>query len=424
MSRQRLDAFWPFGAMLGLVLFMSWPVFETRPFDGTNLYILAWADSASAFDLLRVDPAVYPEWRPLSYATVWLQYRWAGTEHLWSYYLVNLALWTGCGWISYLIVRDLTQSTAAGIVAAILVVTSTQIVGSLVLIMERQTLLASLFGLAAWRGLVKAGDGALSPLAWVSVAVLLTASALSKEYGLAFVGAVLCYGLTQRRRDLASAGIAAAALYGVSRLAFAGGAVTPFCDENGYFFGARDVCFDSVNAVTVSQTAYNLVATAMASLLPGTFFDDGRIDLSPRWLGISAVVFAVAVVGWRKGPPAARMGLLVIGLNTLLNFGVYRSRNHLPALCAVAIAAGVGLPVVKAAIQARSGSMLTRAVTVAAVLGLLSVRVSVTRELTSDRVELSSQPDACAPDISDVDRAFTEKIWHNYGLTLPVCEDQ
>ena len=116
---------------------------------------------------------MYPEWRPLSYATVWLQYRWVGTEHLWSYYLVNLVLWTGCGWIAHLIVRELASSTAAGIVAATLIFTSTQIVGSLVLIMERQTLMASLFGLAAWRGLVKAGDGALTPLQWCSIGLLL-----------------------------------------------------------------------------------------------------------------------------------------------------------------------------------------------------------------------------------------------------------
>ena len=240
---------------------------------------------------------------------------------------------------------------------------------------------------------------------------------------MAFVGAVVCYGLTQRRRDLASTGIAAAAIYAASRLAFAGGALTSFCDENGYFFGARDVCFDGVNAVTVSQTAYNLTATAMASLLPGTFFDDGgSIFRRAGWR--SRLVFAVAVVGWRKGPAPARMGLFVIALNTLLNFGVYRSRNHLPALCAVAIAAGVGLPIVRAALRTRAGSMMTGMVGMATVLVLLSVRVSVTRELTFDRVELSSRPDACAPDIGYVDRAFTEKIWRKYTLTLPECEEQ
>ena len=410
--------------MLGLVLFLCWPVFETRPFDGTNLYILAWADRASVFDLLRGDPTVYPEWRPLPYATIWLQYRWVATDHLWSYYLVNMMLWTGCGWMAHLIVHDLTQSTAAGLIAAILVLTSTQLVGSLVLIMERQTLLASLFGLAAWRGLLKAGDSSLAPRQWIAIAALLTASALSKEYGLAFVGAVSCYGLARWRRDLASAGIAAAAVYGASRLAFAGGAVTPFCDENGYFFGARDVCFDSLNAVTVSQTAYNLAAAAVASILPGTFFDDGRIDVSPRWLAISAVVLAIAIAGWRKGPAPVRMGLLVIAFNTLLNFGVYRSRNHLPALCAVAIAAGVGLPIVRAAIRTRTSSAFTGTLAAATLAALLLVRMSVMRQLTTDRVELSSRPDACAPDIGNVDPAFTRRIWHQYGMTLPGCEGQ
>ena len=96
----------------------------------------------------------------------------------------------------------------------------------------------------------------------------------------------------------------------------------------------------------------------------------------------------------------------------------------LPALCAVAIAAGVGLPIVRAAIRARTSSALTVKLTVATLAALLLVRMSVMRERTTDRVELSSRPDACAPDIGNIDPAFTRRTWHQYGMTQPGCEEQ
>ena len=112
-------------AALFLLLYATFgSVFETRPFEGDNLYILQWAHSANAGDLLRADPNVYPEWRPLAYATVWLQYRWASIGELWAYYLVNILLWTACGWLLYRIVFSLTSSHLAGFTAASVALTS------------------------------------------------------------------------------------------------------------------------------------------------------------------------------------------------------------------------------------------------------------------------------------------------------------
>jgi hypothetical protein len=34
---------------------------------------------------------------------------------------------------------------------------------------------------------------------------------------------------------------------------------------------------------------------------------------------------------------------------------------------------------------------------------------------------MSSRPDACGPDIPDLDRAFMQRVWQQYNLTLPEC---
>jgi len=408
--------------LLALVLIICWPLFETRPFENVNMYILWWADHAHPSDLLRVDPDVYPEWRPLSYATLWLQYQWAGLDRLWSYYAVNLLIWAGCGWMAYRVVLALVNSVAGGLTAAVLVLTSTQLIGSLVLIMERQSFFASLFGLAAWLIVVGVEDKPKPTwLEWTSLFLLLEAAALSKEYGLAFVGATAVYGIYRGQSHVAVAATVAALVYGGLRAVFAGGAVTVICRESGYFLGARDVCLDRFAVVTVSQVTYNVVAAGLASLLPGVLFEDGRITLSPRWLFTSVLLLGVAIAGWRKGPRANRMGLLIVMINTLLNFGVYRSRNHLPALCAVAVSVGVGLPIVIDQTRRLSTSRLVPIGLGLVMLSVLSMRVMVTRQLVFDRDQMSSRSDPCSPDMADLDRDYMQQIWQRYGLTLPEC---
>ena len=80
---------------------------------------------------------------------------------------------------------------------------------SLVLIEERQSSLACLFGLAAWLTIARAGNDRLTPAASAGVSLLLLASILSKEYGLAFAGATAAYAIGERRRNLAAAAVAA-----------------------------------------------------------------------------------------------------------------------------------------------------------------------------------------------------------------------
>src|SRR6185436_8455391 len=137
-------------------------------------------------DLVRLDPVIYPEWRPLSFATLWLQYRWQHLDHLGAYHAVNILFWVMCVWIVYQLIVHFTSSRLAAAIVSGLLVTDVRAITAVTNIIERQTTLATMFGLGAiW---VVAGDSTkrIGTGKCVAIGLLCLASALSKEYGLAF----------------------------------------------------------------------------------------------------------------------------------------------------------------------------------------------------------------------------------------------
>jgi hypothetical protein len=404
-----------------VVLVTFGQVFETRPFEGDNLYVLQWADSAGPEDLLALDPAIYPEWRPMAFATVWLEYQYAAHDHLWVYYSVNVLLWTACGALIFWLVRALTTSSRCAFLAAALVLTSHKLISSFVLIVDRQSSLACFFGLSAWLAIVGLEKRRPTRFEWAGVTLLLVASALSKEYGLAFAGAIGVYETLAGRRDLAWSGAAAIAAYAALRIGFAGGALAVYCESQGYFFGMRTVCFDGISASTVSQAVYNVFATGLGTLLSGLFGNHGIISVSPKRLTMSFMLLPIAVLGWVKGPKPCRVGLLVVVLNTLQSFLLYRARNHVVGVCALGVAIGTGMPIAANALRAATRSRYATQLAYAAFLGLLLLRGDSTRTMVAARVEESSTPDECLPGVPQPDRRFIRRVWHQYGLTLPPC---
>lgn len=410
------------GILLVLAYFVFGRIFEIRPFSGDNLRILFWADEAIPSALLRADANVYPEWRPLAYLTVWLQYRWSQTSHLHVFYAVNLLLWIGCAWLVYHVARRLTHSSAAALFGAALVFTDFRAIGP-VTMMERANLLACLFGLGALVIATGAWYEPLTRLRWVGLAVLLLASSLSKEYGLAFMGALAVWSLLERRRDTLAAAVAAGAMYALLRITFANGALAPYCEDTGYFFGMRSVCFDGIRSVATTQTAYNIVATAIGSVLPGLFTIWGEVSIAPLWLARSVVWLALAALGCWKGPRPVRITVLVIASNAALSFMLYRSRNHLVALCALGIAVGAGVAVLNGLLQTWGRPRLMRYAGVTALLGLLMVEAIRTREIVSADVADSRRMDPCEAlaDRRPLDRAFVKRIKTAYAMLNPDC---
>ena len=421
-ARERAAAIASFGTLLLLAWFVYGRILQLNPFDGDNVRALSWADGASASELLHGDSALYPEWRPLGYLTVWLQYRLFHLDDLAAHFVINLLLWTGCAWLVCQIVHRLTHSYAPALLAAAVVVTDQRAVG-LVIVLEHANAMACFLGLIALLLVISARDQRLTRLRWIGLSLLLLASGLSKEYGLAFTGAVAVFSLLERRRDVATAAIAAGAMYALLRITFAGGATGLFCEDAAYFFTSRNVCFDGVHPAVVTQAAYNVAATAVGSILPGIFAAGGEIGIAPRRVVTSGVWLAAAALGWWKGPTPTRVTFLVVASNAALSFMLYRNRNQVVALCAVGIAAGVGLAVANAAVLTSAPLRLVRATAVAVLLVLLAAHAINTRDLVSFEVADSRRLDPC--DMLRGDRpiapAFVKQMKTAYGMPNPDC---
>jgi hypothetical protein len=420
-----------FGVLLALACATYGRIFNIRPLGGDNLYILSWASRAPASALLRVDPLIYPEWRPLPYQSIWLEYRWWNIDHVAAYFVVNLLIWTTCAWLIYLIVDRILSSRIVALFTAALVLTDSRPVYALLWIVERQTSMACLFGLGALFLAIRTPGRRLTRLEWTGVLLLLLASALSKEYGLAFAGALALYSLRTRRTDVGGAAITASVVYVALRLALTRGATGSYCDdEAGYFFAVRHICYDIIDIESLKQMAYNVATTGLGSLLPG-WLSGGRIGVDRTLLAVSTAWLALAALGWWKGPRVVRIGAWLIVINAALSFVIFRSRNQVIAMCGLNLAVGAGLAAGASMLQV-AGWRRVRWCAAACVLALLVVQTVRTRAFVSQEVDAYARQDPCIEMEKVVlDRlkpadlfppAFIERLKVHYGMSNPTCE--
>ena len=415
-----------FGALFALTYFVYGRVLEIRPLSGDNLYILAWADRAPATALFAGDPDFYPEWRPLPYSTVWLQYRWSNLHHVEIYYLINLLLWSACGWLVYRVVVRLGHSAAGGLLAAGILITDSQPVFAVSWIIERQSSMACIFGLLAMLIVLKPRERPLTRAEWGGASLLLLAAALSKEYGLAFAGAVAVFAIGEQRdrnlggRRTAATAIAAVVVYIALRAGFAPGAMTPLCEEMGYFFRLRRVCYQPLDATGISQVIYNIVSAGTDSVLHGLFTGDGQIRVAPSLLSFSVVWLALALIGWAKGDRQTRLTVLLLGFNAVLNFMLYRERNHLIGLCAFAVAAGVGMSIGSRMLRTRRWALVVAALVLPGLLVGQTIRTSRVVSSVVDQ-ELHKDPCESLTDIPHLDAEFVRRVKDKYDMTNPDC---
>jgi len=407
-----------FGVLLALTYFVYGRALDILPFSSDNLYILSWVDRSPASALLRVDPDVYPEWRPLAYLTVWFQYRWSGVDQPQAYFTVNLLLWAACGWLIYRIVVRVVGSAAAGLCAAAVIVSDPRAASALTWIVERQTSMACLFGLWALLVAIGSGEREIGPFGCIGICALLVASALSKEYGLAFAAAIAGCSLWERRLHVTAAAIAAMVLYAGVRIGFAGGAIATFCEDMGFFFSMRMVCYDGFNGRILAQTAYNIAALGVDVMFPGVLNGDGQISLARRLLATGVVWTGVAVYGWLKGPKEARVTALVLGANAALGFMLFRNRNHLVALCALGVSLGIGLAIVNSTLRARVPALM-RWFAVSMLMCLVIAQAIHSRRVVSLAIESLLDEDTC--DIRPMDVAFARRIRAAYQMNPSLC---
>lgn len=421
------DRIWDLRVLILLLvsaLLVYWPVLAIRPLRGDNLHVLAWVHNAPLSALLPVDPAIYPEWRPFAYFTIWIEYQLFQLSGVPLHFAVNVALWVACAWLVYRIVDTLTGARLAGAAAGAWLLFDRRAIESLSWIVERQTLLACLAGLTVILIVTHARHRRMTRPEAVTVAVLLSLAALSKEYGLSFAMAVVIYAIARRRPRLLTAGLVTMAGYVAARVVFAGGAVTPYCEDMGFFHSVDVRCIDPLApAASALQMAYNAGATVVGTLVPGLLGEEGALGIDRPRVVRALVVLGIAGLGWRAGGPVARLLLLVPLLNGALSFMLYRDRNQLIGAAAVAIAAGLGMALGAPAANPRLNLALRRAA-----LGLVALVIAIRIAdahigVRAVRDDLSIGREPCESSIRE--RPFGDEyvrlVKLHYGMEDPDC---
>lgn len=418
----RMRTVWVFALLSLACALVYWPTFELRPLSGDNIYILAWSDASPASALWGLDPRIYPEWRPLAFLSIWLEHRVVSLDLVTVHFAVNLLLWAACGTLVYLTVSTLTGSAGAGIAAALFLVTDTRAMYTQAWIIERQTSMACGFGLAALYVICRAGPGPLGRRAVIATALLLLASSLSKEYGLAFTAAMLTYAAWQNRTDLAWASGVAAVAYAALRLS-AGGALGPYCEDMAYFDNFRYTCLSPTSVDTFLQVGYNMAAAGVGMLFQGLLSEEGLLHPERLRVVIAALLLLPTLHGIVRGPAPLKVVALVVVFAAALNLMVYRDRNHLVGASAIAVAMGVGFAMADRLGRGRSALRY-------AAWGLLAVmllfQATRTRTAVAREVEnLLVGRDPCTSLVMTrrFGPPFVAKVKRAYSMDNPACAD-
>lgn len=397
---------------------------HARPFCCDDIAILEWADAARLRDALVGNTKFPLEWRPLPHALIWAEYRLVGVTPLAPYVLTSLIIWSACVALVFVLARRLTGSVAGAVVAAGFLLTARQTSAMSEFLMETQTGLACLFGLAAMGlalrerppGHEEPVGGAVEP---VAIGALLLAACLSKEYGLAFAAGLTAWALLHRRRDVALAGAVAGAVYLVLRATLTVSGLG--CEEHAFFGGYRQVCLDHVSTAAVTQVAYNTGAGLIHTVLPGVFAEDGLVGVAPLWLLQGIFWLVVVGLGLRRAPWVT-LAVLVLVANAALQAPLFRTRNTVPGLTMVALLAGSGFTILLARLRSRGWPVPAR-VLPTVVLAALVAQGIVTSGNVSRAARHTAIQDPCVTlhQPYPVDAAFVRRLKHAYGLPDPDC---
>jgi hypothetical protein len=427
LRQSRLLHAYPFVLLLALTLFAFGRVAELRPFDADSILALSWAERSGPLSFARGNELMHPEWRPLPYLSFWIQYQLVGLDNIPSWFAVNVLLWGLCIFVVYLLVYTTVHSQLAAILTAAAVLLDPRSFPELIVITGRQMVLACLFGLTA---LLLASSSGASPrprLRRAAIFLLLVMASLSKEPGLAFSAAPILLVLLSRdqdRRALSLVGLGAIGAYFLLRLALAGGALRGYCEDVGFFWVERYVCYaDLTWAERFQQYLYNAAAMFVGTLLPGLFGRTGILNANPPLLLPAAFWLLLAVVGWVRMPRQTLPWLGLIAFSALASFAIYRGRNQVFGMMGLYISAGVGLACVLSGAWRKTA---TRVLVVAAVAGLVwwlggqarRIESGVQQEVRSMR---NRNPCGRLGAQRAHERTVIVELKHRYGMSDPNC---
>ena len=400
------------------------------PLDFDNVYALHMAARTGFLGLLKGVRFAYPPspfYRPVAHATMMLQYRIWGLDTTY-YFLLNLLVWIACSWGIYGVVAYVSKSRTSAAAAAAFLLLDPRAAQALYWIQERQTSLCVLFGVAALLLAMMPARRPRSRLRWVAIFLLLVASPLSKEYGLAFMGSLILLAAFRKDHEwkaLIAIALLAAGAYGVIRFLSGITNYTDYCETMGFFQQVHQVCYSSLDlGARLQQHAYNVGSSFVGTVLPGLFGVYGEMD--PRLQQILIVdtpMLLLALFGLVKSPRETFPLLALVILNAILCFVLYRPRNQLVGVLGLYAAAGIGLShLLRAPLLDRHVSL--RWPVLLALTTILSLQTVQATHLMVGKYEEVQHLDPCKySPVAQVDPDIVYQIKIRFGLRDPRCRD-
>jgi hypothetical protein len=401
-----------------------------KPLDFDNVYALHMAARTGFLSMLRGTRFGYlnqPYYRPVADFTIILQYRLFGLV-TGSYFFVNLLIWIACALGTYGLVAFRSKSRLSAAVAAAVLLVDPRASEALYWIEERQSSMCVLFGLGALLLAMMPAWRTRPRLRGAAIFILLLASFLSKEYGLAFAGAVLLIGAMWKDRgwrSLIAIAFLAVASYGAIRLLTGNTDYTGYCQTVGFFQQERDVCYSNLDlGGRLQQNAYNVGASIVGTLLPGLFSDIGQIDVRlSQVLVADAPLLLLALFGLAKGPRRSIPLLGLVLMNAILNFVLYRGRNQLVGMLGLYATAGTGLAYLLRAVASPRHSLLRWCVLLA-LTTILAWQTARATQLMVQSYEHAQHIDPCTyAAVYSVDPDIIHQLKLRYGLEDPRCKN-
>jgi hypothetical protein len=412
---------WVFGAYACLAFAVYHAIFVILPLQGDNFYTLAVVHYTPFTDLLRGDPAFYPEWRPLSFATIWIEHRLFDLDGLQMHFFDNLLLWTASAWLVYRIVFAITGRGLPAFIAGLFLLLDRRCAEALTWISERQTLLANVCGLAAMGLLVRAKHRpSMRECVWLTM--LLLAAGLSKEYGLAFAGAVLIDGLWRRHWHTSGAAMAALSIYAALRIAGAHGALGAYCEDMGYLFTTSEHCVNPATLTLQPQMLYNVVASTTAMFMSGLFSYEGQVQIVAYRVLIGVVFCALALIAVARKEPALRIAAVLPLAVGALSFMLFRPRNQLIGIAGVAILAGAGLSLLPFMRATQRHSGFARVALLLISLLLAAKAIDARHEVLA-KIFVANDGEPCRSSLRRrvIGRQFAPVVKLTFGMDDPYC---
>lgn len=439
------------GYALGATLIVSAGIFgfyqNYRPFSPDDLMVLSLAAKPNPAEFFTASLTDFlPMYRPIPYSLIWLQYQFVGSNPV-PYYFANILLYIGSSIALYFVVYSLTNSRLSAIVAGLLLLTDIRSASAVYWMGERQTPLAFLFGsLGMLFFLDSHKRGSLQKSRIIIIYLLFLLSALSKEYGLAFAGALVIFSLTtspKNKRTSFFIAILVVFTYFVMRFIIARSYLNPdYCEYVGYRENTLFICYNDY-AFNIRKNFYiwNIGASFIGTFFPKLFTTTGAwiggntFSTSGTYptnaiTGIDLLFYLISLglvaISFYKRPKKSISFLSIIVFVSGLNFLLYRPRNQVIALFGLFTLVGLGIEELWQIVRRRQSCRVVFFITMTFLCFVISQRVFVYSDFLDDVAESYSLLDPCEsaltwhdPHVFDME--LIEQLKVQYKMSNPMC---